>query len=42
MPRKQRVNFSLDPDVVNRLDDIPSGERSGTVETALREYFDDL
>ena len=42
MPRKQRVNFSLDPDVVERLDsEVPKGERSETVEVALQEYLSD-
>lgn len=39
--RKQRVNFSLDRDVVNRLDnEVPKGERSETVEHALQEYLE--
>lgn len=42
MARKQRVNFSLDRDLVDRLDEeIPRGERSETVEHALQEYLDD-
>lgn len=42
MARKQRVQFSLSPDVVERIDSIPRGERSGEVENALRDHFEDL
>lgn len=41
MARKQRVNFSLAPEIVDRLEDVPRGERSQTVEHALEEYFGD-
>jgi hypothetical protein len=37
MARKQRVNFSLAPDVVDKLDEIPDGDRSTFVERAVRE-----
>lgn len=40
MARKQRVTFSLDPDVVDRLDEqIEKGERSAAVEAALEDYL---
>jgi metal-responsive CopG/Arc/MetJ family transcriptional regulator len=37
MARKQRVNFSLAPDVVEKLDEIPDGDRSTFVERAVRQ-----
>jgi len=37
MARKQRVNFSLAPDVVDKLDEIPEGDRTTFVERAVRE-----
>ena len=37
MARKQRVNFSLAPDVVDKLDQIPEGDRTTFVERAVRE-----
>jgi metal-responsive CopG/Arc/MetJ family transcriptional regulator len=40
MARKQRVTFSLSPDIVERLDEqIEKGERSATVEEALEDYL---
>lgn len=42
MPRKQRVNFSLDPEIVERLEDqVEYGKRSETVEHALQKHLDD-
>lgn len=41
MPRKQRVTFSLDSGVVDRLDEqYENGEKSGAVEDALDEYLE--
>lgn len=37
MGRKRRLNFSLADDVVDKLDEIPDGERTAFVERAVRE-----
>jgi metal-responsive CopG/Arc/MetJ family transcriptional regulator len=40
MGRKQRVTFSLDPEIVERLDEqVDHGERSAAVENALDDYL---
>jgi hypothetical protein len=37
MGRKRRLNFSLADDVVDKLDQIPDGERTAFVERAVRQ-----
>jgi hypothetical protein len=37
MGRKRRLNFSLADDVVDKLDQLPKGQRTGFVERAVRE-----
>jgi len=37
MTRKTRLNFSLAPDVVTKLDKIPEGKRTAFVEESVRE-----
>lgn len=37
MARKRRLNFSLADDVVEKLDQIPKGERTAFVENSVRE-----
>jgi len=42
MPRRQRVNFSLDSEVLAAFEDeVPRGDRSARVEELLREAYVD-